>query len=179
MEGLWPGGTNPSWAMQNSTCPAGVMYDPCQTARVPTLLQLPHPCAPQEHGSPSPFWEQELESLHFVIEMKNEHIHGLDKKLLNLESVVGSRRALPVGFLISISSSHLNHIQKLQLKQNWIEPGSSLRVGRGCGCNATMLLLSHFSPKMALRGGQRHFPTPPSPSCPPSRWRGTCCWKRR
>ncbi|OXB76167.1 UNVERIFIED_CONTAM: hypothetical protein H355_016745 [Colinus virginianus] len=41
----------------------------------------------QEHGSPSPFWEQELESLHFVIEMKNEHIHGLDKKLLNLESV--------------------------------------------------------------------------------------------
>ncbi|XP_074739852.1 coiled-coil domain-containing protein 69 [Strix uralensis] len=42
----------------------------------------------QEHGSPSPFWEQELESLHFVIEMKNEHIHGLDKKLLNLETVV-------------------------------------------------------------------------------------------
>lgn len=47
------------------------------------------PCAPQEHGSPSPFWEQELESLHFVIEMKNEHIHSLDKKLLNLETVVG------------------------------------------------------------------------------------------
>uniref|UniRef100_A0A663MKE4 Coiled-coil domain containing 69 n=1 Tax=Athene cunicularia TaxID=194338 RepID=A0A663MKE4_ATHCN len=42
----------------------------------------------QEHGSPSPFWEQELESLHFVIEMKNEHIHGLDKKLLNLETMV-------------------------------------------------------------------------------------------
>ncbi|KAM9531846.1 coiled-coil domain-containing protein 69 isoform 1-T1 [Guaruba guarouba] len=41
----------------------------------------------EEHGSPSPFWEQELESLHFVIEMKNEHIHGLDKKLLNLEAV--------------------------------------------------------------------------------------------
>ncbi|NXP13924.1 CCD69 protein, partial [Thinocorus orbignyianus] len=41
----------------------------------------------QEHGSPSPFWEQELESLHFVIEMKNELIHGLDKKLLNLETV--------------------------------------------------------------------------------------------
>ncbi|XP_068018162.1 coiled-coil domain-containing protein 69 isoform X2 [Melanerpes formicivorus] len=41
----------------------------------------------QEHGSPGPFWEQELESLHFVIEMKNEHIHGLDKKLLNLEAV--------------------------------------------------------------------------------------------
>ncbi|KAM9373285.1 coiled-coil domain-containing protein 69 [Phaethornis superciliosus] len=41
----------------------------------------------EEHGSPSPFWEQELESLHFVIEMKNEHIHGLRKKLMNLEIV--------------------------------------------------------------------------------------------
>ncbi|XP_071426159.1 coiled-coil domain-containing protein 69 isoform X3 [Pithys albifrons albifrons] len=41
----------------------------------------------QEHGSPSPFWEQELESLHFVIEMKNEHIHSLDKKLLHLENM--------------------------------------------------------------------------------------------
>ncbi|NWU62443.1 CCD69 protein, partial [Pterocles burchelli] len=41
----------------------------------------------EEHGRPTPFWEQELESLHFVIEMKNEHIHALDKKLLNLETV--------------------------------------------------------------------------------------------
>ncbi|XP_010157633.1 PREDICTED: coiled-coil domain-containing protein 69, partial [Eurypyga helias] len=46
----------------------------------------------QEHGSPSPFWEQELESLHFVIEMKNEHIPGLDKKLL--KRVVGSKGGL-------------------------------------------------------------------------------------
>lgn len=57
----------------------------------PAAILTPHPPYLQEHGSPSPFWEQELESLHFVIEMKNEHIHGLDKKLLNLESVVGSR----------------------------------------------------------------------------------------
>ncbi|KAG6921135.1 coiled-coil domain containing 69 [Chelydra serpentina] len=41
----------------------------------------------QDYGSPSQFWEQELESLHFVIEMKNERIHDLDKKLLNLETV--------------------------------------------------------------------------------------------
>ncbi|XP_053157266.1 coiled-coil domain-containing protein 69 isoform X2 [Hemicordylus capensis] len=41
----------------------------------------------QDYGSPSQFWEQELESLHFVIEMKNERIHNLDKKLLNLETV--------------------------------------------------------------------------------------------
>nr|XP_020665614.1 coiled-coil domain-containing protein 69 [Pogona vitticeps] len=42
----------------------------------------------QDYGSPSQFWEQELESLHFVIEMKNERIHHLDKKLLNLETVM-------------------------------------------------------------------------------------------
>ncbi|CAI5766781.1 Hypothetical predicted protein [Podarcis lilfordi] len=42
----------------------------------------------QDYGSPSQFWEQELESLHFVIEMKNERIHNLDKKLLNLETVM-------------------------------------------------------------------------------------------
>ncbi|XP_062976947.1 coiled-coil domain-containing protein 69 [Elgaria multicarinata webbii] len=42
----------------------------------------------QDYGSPSQFWEQELESLHFVIEMKNERIHTLDKKLLNLETVM-------------------------------------------------------------------------------------------
>uniref|UniRef100_A0A8D0GFT3 Coiled-coil domain containing 69 n=1 Tax=Sphenodon punctatus TaxID=8508 RepID=A0A8D0GFT3_SPHPU len=42
----------------------------------------------QDYGSPSQFWEQELESLHFVIEMKNERIHQLDKNLLNLETVM-------------------------------------------------------------------------------------------
>ncbi|KAL7985832.1 hypothetical protein Chor_010998 [Crotalus horridus] len=44
----------------------------------------------QDYGTPSQFWEQELESLHFVIEMKNERIHSLDKKLLNLEIVMES-----------------------------------------------------------------------------------------
>ncbi|TKC44265.1 hypothetical protein EI555_016624 [Monodon monoceros] len=42
----------------------------------------------QEYGSPSQFWEQELESLHFVIEMKNERIHELDKRLILMETVV-------------------------------------------------------------------------------------------
>ncbi|KAM4826746.1 coiled-coil domain-containing protein 69 [Thomomys bottae] len=41
----------------------------------------------QDHGSPSPFWEQEVESLHFVIEMKNERIHELDKQLMLMETV--------------------------------------------------------------------------------------------
>ncbi|XP_071066901.1 coiled-coil domain-containing protein 69 isoform X2 [Dasypus novemcinctus] len=41
----------------------------------------------QDYGSPSQFWEQELESLHFVIEMKNERIHELDKQLIHLETV--------------------------------------------------------------------------------------------
>ncbi|XP_015496952.1 coiled-coil domain-containing protein 69 [Parus major] len=52
-----------------------------------SLLRTDYKKHIQEHGSPSPFWEQELESLHFVIEMKNEHIHGLDKKLLHLKNV--------------------------------------------------------------------------------------------
>ncbi|XP_049724852.1 coiled-coil domain-containing protein 69 [Elephas maximus indicus] len=41
----------------------------------------------QDYGSPSPFWEQELESLHFVIEMKNERIRELDKRLIHMETV--------------------------------------------------------------------------------------------
>ncbi|XP_021097577.1 coiled-coil domain-containing protein 69 isoform X3 [Heterocephalus glaber] len=41
----------------------------------------------QDHGSPSQFWEQELESLHFVIEMKSERIHELDKRLILMETV--------------------------------------------------------------------------------------------
>ncbi|XP_076792934.1 coiled-coil domain-containing protein 69 isoform X3 [Arvicanthis niloticus] len=42
----------------------------------------------QDYGSPGPFWEQELESLHHVIEMKNERIHELEKQLLLLEMLV-------------------------------------------------------------------------------------------
>ncbi|XP_074147935.1 coiled-coil domain-containing protein 69 isoform X2 [Sminthopsis crassicaudata] len=41
----------------------------------------------QDYGSPSQFWEQELESLHFVIEMKNERIHELDRKLIQMETM--------------------------------------------------------------------------------------------
>nr|XP_008013232.2 coiled-coil domain-containing protein 69 isoform X1 [Chlorocebus sabaeus] len=41
----------------------------------------------QDYGSLSQFWEQELESLHFVIEMKNERIHELDKRLILMETV--------------------------------------------------------------------------------------------
>ncbi|ELW64361.1 Coiled-coil domain-containing protein 69 [Tupaia chinensis] len=41
----------------------------------------------QDYGSPSQFWKQELESLHFVIEMKNERIHELDKRLILMETV--------------------------------------------------------------------------------------------
>uniref|UniRef100_A0A8D2DBV5 Coiled-coil domain containing 69 n=1 Tax=Sciurus vulgaris TaxID=55149 RepID=A0A8D2DBV5_SCIVU len=41
----------------------------------------------QDYGSLSQFWEQELESLHFVIEMKTERIHELDKRLILMETV--------------------------------------------------------------------------------------------
>ncbi|XP_075066191.1 coiled-coil domain-containing protein 69 [Mixophyes fleayi] len=42
----------------------------------------------QDHGSPGQFWEQELQSLHFVIEMKSELIREQDKRLLNLEATM-------------------------------------------------------------------------------------------
>ncbi|XP_018411103.1 PREDICTED: coiled-coil domain-containing protein 69 [Nanorana parkeri] len=35
----------------------------------------------QDHGSPGEFWEQELQSLHFVIEMKSERIREQEKRL--------------------------------------------------------------------------------------------------
>ncbi|XP_059846479.1 coiled-coil domain-containing protein 69 [Hypanus sabinus] len=37
---------------------------------------------------PTLFWVQELESLHFVVEMKNEKIHQLDKQVLQMKNLV-------------------------------------------------------------------------------------------
>ncbi|XP_069510106.1 coiled-coil domain-containing protein 69 [Ambystoma mexicanum] len=48
----------------------------------------------EEYGSPGEFWEQELQSLHFVIEMKNERLHEMNKKLLNLHIVMERNRSL-------------------------------------------------------------------------------------
>uniref|UniRef100_A0A8C5ML61 Coiled-coil domain containing 69 n=1 Tax=Leptobrachium leishanense TaxID=445787 RepID=A0A8C5ML61_9ANUR len=42
----------------------------------------------QDHGSPGTFWEQELQSLYFVIEMKRELIHGQEKKLQSQETTM-------------------------------------------------------------------------------------------
>ncbi|XP_053574640.1 coiled-coil domain-containing protein 69 isoform X1 [Bombina bombina] len=42
----------------------------------------------QDHGSPGQFWEQELQSLHFVIEMKSELIREQEKKLLICEATM-------------------------------------------------------------------------------------------
>ncbi|XP_054983957.1 coiled-coil domain-containing protein 69 [Sorex araneus] len=41
----------------------------------------------QDHGGLSEFWERELESLHFVIEMRNERVHELDRRLALTEAV--------------------------------------------------------------------------------------------
>lgn len=80
------------WLLSSQTSVQG--WDPSQSHAQATLASEAGFCMPslspsQDYGSPSQFWEQELESLHFVIEMKNERIHHLDKKLLNLEAVVG------------------------------------------------------------------------------------------
>ncbi|XP_077122477.1 coiled-coil domain-containing protein 69 isoform X2 [Ranitomeya variabilis] len=42
----------------------------------------------KDYGSPGEFWEQELHSLYFVIEMKNSLIKEKDKKLLNQQGMM-------------------------------------------------------------------------------------------
>ncbi|XP_073505923.1 coiled-coil domain-containing protein 69 [Phyllobates terribilis] len=42
----------------------------------------------KDYGSPGEFWEQELHSLYFVIEMKNNLIKEKDKKLLNQQGLM-------------------------------------------------------------------------------------------
>ncbi|KAE8613847.1 hypothetical protein XENTR_v10007893 [Xenopus tropicalis] len=42
----------------------------------------------QDHGSPGQFWEQEIQSLHFVIEMKSELIREQDKRLRSHKSTM-------------------------------------------------------------------------------------------
>nr|XP_016846976.1 PREDICTED: coiled-coil domain-containing protein 69-like isoform X2 [Anolis carolinensis] len=41
----------------------------------------------QNFESPSQFWHQEAERLHFLIHMKNARIHHMDEKLFNFETV--------------------------------------------------------------------------------------------
>ncbi|MGH0168771.1 UNVERIFIED_CONTAM: hypothetical protein FKN15_055757 [Acipenser sinensis] len=48
----------------------------------------------QAHGSPGPFWEQELESLLFVIEMKCERIQEQGKTLLHMETLAEKNLSL-------------------------------------------------------------------------------------
>ncbi|XP_041049652.1 coiled-coil domain-containing protein 69-like [Carcharodon carcharias] len=42
----------------------------------------------QDSRPPTLFWEQELESLHFVVEMKNERIHQLDREVLRMKNMI-------------------------------------------------------------------------------------------
>ncbi|CAJ0967326.1 unnamed protein product [Ranitomeya imitator] len=48
----------------------------------------------KDHGSPGEFWEQELHSLYFVIELKNNLIKEKDKKLLNQQGMMEKILAL-------------------------------------------------------------------------------------
>lgn len=48
----------------------------------------------QEHGGLSQFWERELESLHFVIEMRNIRVRELDKRLALAEAMREQNLAL-------------------------------------------------------------------------------------
>ncbi|KAL4656108.1 coiled-coil domain-containing protein 69-like isoform X1 [Arapaima gigas] len=48
----------------------------------------------QAHGSPGEFWEQELESMLFVVEMKNKHLQEQRKKLTEMEKLKERNRLL-------------------------------------------------------------------------------------
>lgn len=48
----------------------------------------------ETHGSPGEFWEQEQESLLFVIEMKTERVQELGNKLLQLDTLVEKNLSL-------------------------------------------------------------------------------------
>lgn len=61
--------------------------------------------------------------------MKNEHIHGLDKKLLNLETVVGSERGADGFCSLRLPSTPEYHPEIAAETK----PGSSLGVWRGRG----------------------------------------------
>ncbi|XP_018608894.1 coiled-coil domain-containing protein 69-like isoform X1 [Scleropages formosus] len=48
----------------------------------------------QAHGSPGEFWEQELESMLFVIEMKNKHLQEQERKLVQMENLMERNKLL-------------------------------------------------------------------------------------
>ncbi|XP_069754249.1 coiled-coil domain-containing protein 69-like [Narcine bancroftii] len=51
------------------------------------ILRRDHNGDEKNSHPPTLFWEQELESLHFVVEMKNERIHQLDKQVLQMKNL--------------------------------------------------------------------------------------------
>ncbi|XP_048884078.1 coiled-coil domain-containing protein 69 [Brienomyrus brachyistius] len=80
----------------------------------------------QAQGSPGEFWEQELESLLFVIEMKSELLQEKEKKLRQMEILVARNRSLEdqaVGILQKNedlrvrSNSYQSQIQQMSLEQ--------------------------------------------------------------
>ncbi|XP_023653506.1 coiled-coil domain-containing protein 69 [Paramormyrops kingsleyae] len=80
----------------------------------------------QAQGSPGEFWEQELESLLFVIEMKSELLQKKEKKLRQMEILAAKNRSLEdqaVGILQKNedlrvrSDSYQSQIQQMSLEQ--------------------------------------------------------------
>lgn len=80
---------SPSCSLPQNTCAIHVPPQEARQAKMNkvdgSILSRLYRNHIQDYGSPGPFWEQELESLHHVIEMKNERIHELEKQLFLLE----------------------------------------------------------------------------------------------
>ncbi|XP_043112402.1 coiled-coil domain-containing protein 69 [Puntigrus tetrazona] len=59
----------------------------------------------ETHGSPGAFWEQEQESLLFVIEMKREHLQDQRNKLMQMETLVERNLSLEDQLLQALQQS--------------------------------------------------------------------------
>lgn len=81
----------------------------------------------ESHGSPGAFWEQEQESLLFVIEMKREHLQDQGNKLLQMEVLVEKNLTLEDQLLHALQQNedfrvridnYQSLIQQLSKEQN-------------------------------------------------------------
>ncbi|XP_032952190.1 coiled-coil domain-containing protein 69 isoform X2 [Rhinolophus ferrumequinum] len=119
----------------------------------------------QDYGSPSQFWEQELESLHFVIEMKNERIHELDKRLILMETVKEKNLMLEEKITTLQQENEDLHVRGRSSRTTCFLPARPWRRSHSTGDSCSRRRRSCCTGRLGL------MPPPPSPwpQSPPPR----------
>ncbi|XP_018611340.2 coiled-coil domain-containing protein 69-like [Scleropages formosus] len=79
----------------------------------------------QAQGSPGAFWEQELESLLIVIEMKNELFREQSKRLIQMEHLMERNRSLEdrLSRVLQQNEDLLARMEKSQTLNKWLSRG--------------------------------------------------------